>query len=72
MHYYAWTDNPPEEAAPKVTTRLCAAAPDLLAALKLCLPIMAEEYILYGPNEPETRAVRAVRAAIAAAEGETT
>lgn len=48
---------------------LLAAAPDLLAALKLSLPIMEDEYSAYGPDEPETHATAAVRTAIAKAEG---
>jgi hypothetical protein len=49
--------------------RLISAAPDLLAALLLCLPIMELEYGAYGPREPETRAINAAHAAIAAATG---
>jgi hypothetical protein len=52
-----------------VKQRLADAAPDLLAALKLCLPIMEYEFGTYGPRTPETRAIALARAAIARAEG---
>jgi hypothetical protein len=48
--------------------RLADAAPDLLAALKLCLPLMKAEWGNYGPQEPEGHAIRVARAAIAKAE----
>jgi hypothetical protein len=41
---------------------------DLLAALKLCLPLMKAEWGNYGPQEPEGHAIKVAHAAIAKAE----
>lgn len=61
----------PLKAEQQANVRLIKASPDLLGALVLCLPILESEYSGYGPREPETRAINAAIAAIAAATGAT-
>lgn len=48
--------------------RLIAAAPDLLSALKLVLPL-AERYLAKAPTDPDNAILEDARAAIVKAEG---